>query len=277
MAITESKLSVLMSVYKNELPVNLNKALQSIFSQSLMPKHLVLVKDGPLSRELEQVINHWKSSNNSTIITISLDKNYGLAIALNKGLEHISSEFIARMDSDDIALPDRFEKQVRFLLKNPETDVVGSWIAEIDENDKIIKSEVRYPQTHDACLRAFAFRDPVAHPAVMFRKRYFDKAGVYSKIHVGENKNEDTNLWFRGFKKGCVFANLPEILLHFRRSQNFYTRRSGLMRGKLIFKDRLRINMELRYGIKANLFAFAYFLLGLTPSWLKKFLYQYFR
>lgn len=273
----EKSVAVLMSVYYNEKPEYLGKALSSVFNQTLQPSQVVVVKDGPLSEGLEIVISEWIARESHRLKVIQLEKNCGLAVALNKGLEQIEAPFIARMDSDDISLPTRFEKQISYLLENPEVDILGSWIAEIDEKDLIIKPKVFYPEKHEGCFQLFAFRDPVAHPSVIFRSRFFLKAGNYSERHVGENKNEDTNLWYRGFKNGCVFANIPEVLLHFRRSKSFYIRRSGLLRGKLILRDRLVINRELSYGFKANLFAFAYFILGMLPSRLKKLMYQYLR
>lgn len=277
MNMKKNDLSVLMSVYRNESAENFEKSLNSVFAQTLRPSKLVLVKDGPLSAALETIISNWARKEKAIFHVVSLEKNCGLAIALNEGLKFIDSDLIARMDSDDIAIANRFEKQVKFLLENPMVDVVGSWIAEIDENDLIIKREVRYPNDHQGCYRQFAFRDPVAHPAVMFRQRFFQKAGVYSERHVGENKNEDTDLWYRGLKNNCLFANYPEVLLNFRRSGDFYIRRSGLLRGKLIFKDRMRINKDLGYGFTADLFALAYFFLGISPRFIRKLLYQYLR
>lgn len=270
----KSQLSVLISVYKSETAANLDKSLTSVFSQTLQPDQVVLVQDGPLNAELDQIISKW-TTQEKKIITIALKQNSGLAVALNKGLERITADFIARMDSDDVCKPDRFQKQIEFLLKNQDVDVIGGWLEEIDENGRIVKDLVKFPVSHDECFSFFSRRNPLAHPAVVFRKRFFEKVGGgYDERFVGKNKQEDTELWFRGFKNGCVFANLPSVLLSFRRSSKFYERRSGLDSGLLFLKDRLKWNRSLGYGLAADLYAFGYFFMTISPGFVKRFLYQ---
>ena len=181
------ELSVLMSVYTDEKPEYLNMALESVFNQTLKAIEVVLVKDGELTNELNEIISKWQKQE-KTLTVLNFKENRGLAIALNEGLKKIDTEFIARMDTDDICLPMRFEKQVEFLKRNPCVDVVGSYIQEINENNEIIKNIVKYPITNDECFIFFAKRDPVAHPTVMFRKSFFIKTeSYYCERFVGVN------------------------------------------------------------------------------------------
>ena len=136
-----------------------------------------------------------------------------------------------------------------------------------------------YPLTHEECRKFFRYRDPLAHPATFFRKRYFDKvAKMNGKINTWYRpeyrKNQDTMLWFDGFMSGCVFSNLHETVLHFRVAKDFYGRRNGWKRAKQMIRSRMDINKAMKYDISANLFAIAMALMTVSPTWLKKFLYK---
>lgn len=121
--------------------------------------------------------------------------------------------------------------------------------------------------------------DPLAHPATFFRKSYFDKVAAMNKkeniwYRPEYRKNQDTMLWFDGFRSGCVFANLPETVLHFRVAPDFYGRRNGWKRAKQMLTDRMKMNKALGYDLSANLFALAMFGMTISPTWLKKVLYR---
>ncbi|MCX7987076.1 MAG: family 2 glycosyl transferase, partial [Bacteroidales bacterium] len=151
-------------------------------------------------------------------------------------------------------------------------DVVGGAIEEIDENSLPTGKIVSYPLTHEACFKFFSARDPLAHPAVMFRKTFFEKAGLYNEAY---RKNQDTQLWFAGFKAGCIFANLPTVVLQFRITQDlFKSRRSGWRRAYKMLLDRWQINRELNYGIKAYLYALGMFLITIAPSHIRRWAYK---
>ncbi|OBX06568.1 glycosyl transferase [Gallibacterium salpingitidis] len=270
------KLSVLMSVYYKENPIFFDEAFESIwFKQTVKPDQIVLVKDGPLTRELDEVINKWANILENILKIVSLPENRGLAYALSKGLHHCKYTYIARVDTDDINAPERFERQVNFLNCHPDVDVVGTYLSEIDENGDIIKSEVKYPLHHEELFKFFSKRDPLAHPSVLFRKNFFIKAGSYSPdIPMGE----DTLLWYQGFKNGCRFSNISYVGVFFRRTTNFYKRRANWKKSIILLRFRLcKINRGLNYGFKADIYAILYFLMSISPSWLKKIVYQYFR
>lgn len=266
-----------MSVYRAEKAEYLDMALRSVFNQTLKAGKVVLVKDGLLTPELDAVIDKWKKCEESLLV-LPCEKNQGLAVALNIGLQQINTKYIARMDTDDISLPNRFEKQLEFLKKNPEVDVTGTFIQEIDENGCVIKTKVEYPITHEECYRFFQKRDPMAHPTVMFKDSFFKKInGYYDERFVGVNKQEDSDLWFKGFLNDCKFANIPEVLFQFRRSSTFYGRRTGLKYSLMLLKEKIRRNKKLGYGISAYFYAFAYFIMNQMPGWIKKMLYQFAR
>src|SRR5690554_2110391 len=126
--------SVLLSVYENDNSTHFESALNSIWpAQSLKPTQVVIVKDGPLTKALEAVVANWKLHANGVVTEVPLKQNVGLARALNSGLKACHYDLVARMDSDDISAPDRFEKQVEFMRQNPSVDVLGSWMEVYDE------------------------------------------------------------------------------------------------------------------------------------------------
>ena len=170
-------LSVLMSLYHKEKPEYFHKAMESIWTnQTLRPDEIILVEDGALSENLYSSINYWKEQIGTKLVSVPLPKNMGLAFALNEGLKVAKGDFIARMDTDDIAEPERFKQQIEFLQQNSDIDAVGCWICEIDENDSVINDKVEYPIFHNELYQFFEKRDPLTHPTAMFRK-VFDKAG----------------------------------------------------------------------------------------------------
>lgn len=267
------KIAVLLPVYKNDRISYLNKSVISILNQHNANFNIFIGVDGPVGNELKKVLENLAKEKRIEIVWF--EENRGLACVLNDLLDICFKdgyEYIARMDADDIALPDRFEKQVMFMEDNPDVDVVGGAIEEIDENDTLRGKCVRYPLTHKECRKFFRYRDCLAHPAVMFRARYFEK--VQSGYRNEYRKNQDTMLWFDGFMNGCVFANLKDTVLHFRVNDDFYNRRNGWKRAKQMLRDRLKMNKALGYDISANLFAFAMFCMTVSPAWVKKFLYK---
>ncbi|MCU9998457.1 glycosyltransferase [[Pasteurella] aerogenes] len=270
------KLSVLMSVYHKDKVKYLSKAIESISTmQTLKPDEIILVQDGPLTEELKNVIDYQKNLLGDVLKVVPLELNRGLANALNIGISYCTGDFIARMDADDISTENRFLEQFTFLMNNPDIDVVGCWISEIDEHNVLIKEKVEYPLEHNELYYFFEKRDPLAHPSVMFRRSFFNKVKGYSDVIP---LAEDTHLWYDGFRAGCKFANISYIGLLFRRNSAFYKRRSNFEKSIKLLKFRLLyINRNLNYGIKADLFAVAYFCLSFMPSSVKKFLYGFLR
>ena len=215
--------SVLLSVYFKESPFYIVQCLDSIFRQSLLPDEIVLVKDGVLPVELNDVITKHKQKY-LNLKVISLPVNQGLGKALNEGLKHCSYDLVARMDTDDIAKPERFEKQVKIFQKHPEVDVVGSWIDEFEGDISHVISVRRLPECYEEILSFAKKRNPINHPVVMFRKKAVLAAGGYQHFPLFE----DYYLWVRMLMNGAKFYNIQESLLYFRSSPDMFKRRGGL-------------------------------------------------
>jgi len=215
--------SVLISIYEKENPTYLEQALNSIENQTLMVNEIVLVKDGPLTPELDNIINKYKQNSSMPYKILTLEKNIGLGGALDKGLRVCKYDWVARMDSDDIALPERFEKQFSYLVDTPDIDILGSWICEFDDDPGLCSRERRVPLLHDEIVSFAKHRNPLNHMSVVFRKDAVLDAGGYQPM----NGFEDYYLWMRMIKKGKHFANLPEVLVKARTGQNMIARRQG--------------------------------------------------
>lgn len=215
------KYSVLMSVYKQENPNYLTESLRSMLEQSVLPDEIVLVKDGPLTGELEKVIE--KFSNKDIFKVIALESNLGLGRALNIGLQECRNNLVARMDTDDISEKNRCEKQLKLFEKNNNLSVVGTAVVEfIGEIDNIVAyKEVK--TTHNEITNRSKYRNPINHPSVMFKKSDVISVGSYRHW----NLNEDYFLWLRMIHKGFMFQNINEPLVKMRITNETYLRRGG--------------------------------------------------
>ena len=214
--------SVLLSIYYKEKPQYLKEALNSVFKQTVQSQEIVLVKDGPLTDELDEIINNYVSQY-PNLKVISLPQNQGLGKALNEGLKYCTYDIIARMDTDDIAKPSRFEKQIKIFEENPDIDVVGSWIDEFEGNADNVISIRKLPEKHNDIFRYAKKRNPINHPVVMFRKQAVIDAGGYQHFPLFE----DYYLWVRMLLNGAKFYNIQESLLYFRFSSDMFKRRGG--------------------------------------------------
>jgi len=215
-------LSVLMSVYGKEKAEYLKTALQSLYDQTHVPEEIVLVKDGPLTEELEQVIAEFTGEKENFKV-IPLPESVQLGRALQEGLKHCTQELVARMDSDDVSLPKRFETQLAFMEEHPELDVSGGWIEEFTDAGE--KCGVRQtPENPEAIRRYLKFRNPMNHVTVIFKKASVLESGGYQHVPGFE----DYDLWTRMLLQGKSFQNLPEILVEVRTNPDMYGRRGGM-------------------------------------------------
>jgi glycosyltransferase involved in cell wall biosynthesis len=215
--------SVLISVYAKESPLFLDAALQSIGQQTRKADEIVLVKDGPLTEELEKVIASHLGTSKIPYVIVPLEKNSGLGIALNEGLKRCRFPWVARMDGDDIAMPDRFAVQTDYLAHNPDTDVLGSWISEFSDDPHQSSGERRPPCGHHEIFEYAKCRNPLNHMTVMFRKKSVEDIGGYMTM----NGFEDYYLWIRMLKKGYTFANIDRVLVKARTGEGMIRRRKG--------------------------------------------------
>lgn len=214
--------SVLMSLYWRERPEYLRQSLDSIFSQTLKADEIVIVEDGPLTDELYSVLDEY-SLVFSELKRVRLPENKGLGPALNKGLKYCKYELIARMDTDDIAKPKRFEKQIALFKTYSQADVISAWIDEFDVCTDNIISTRKIPEFPYEIFKFGKTRCPINHPVVMFRKSAVLFAGGYKPFPLFE----DYYLWVRLLLNGAKFYNVQESLLFFRTSNDMYKRRGG--------------------------------------------------
>ena len=214
--------SVLLSLYVKEQPSYLIQSLDSLFSQTLLPSEIILVKDGPLTEELDTIVSDYERRY-PILKVVALAQNQGLGRALNEGLKHCSYDLVARMDTDDIAKPNRFEKQVRVFNEHPEIDICSAWIDEFEGDLTHIISTRKLPETHNEIARYAQVRCPINHPVVMFRKKAVLEAGGYQHFPLFE----DYYLWIRMLVNGAKFYNIQESLLYFRFSPAMFKRRGG--------------------------------------------------
>ena len=216
--------SIITSVYKNDKPEFVRDALDSMLvHQSLKPTEIVLVQDGSVPVELSSLLLDYEGRYPKIMHVIRLEKNGGLGNALRIGVENAKYDIIARMDSDDICVPDRFEKQLAYLESHPECDIVGGQMTEfIDTPDNIVgRREV--PLTNEEIYEYMKSRCALNHVTVMFRKEAVLKAGNYQDWFW----NEDYYLWVRMMMAGCKFANIPEVAVNVRSGADQYARRGG--------------------------------------------------
>ncbi|MDR6923465.1 MULTISPECIES: glycosyltransferase [Chryseobacterium] len=230
--------SVLISVYFKEKVEFLEKALDSILNNSLQPSQIILVKDGKLTKELDECIEIYCTKYSDLFTIVSLDANVGLGKALNAGLKHALYDIIARMDTDDICYQDRFKKQIEFLIKNPSISVIGTGIQEFNLIPGDLNQFRNLPVNSEDLLKFSKFRNPLNHPTVMFRKKAVIEAGSYQDMPLFE----DYYLWVRMLHKGFKIANISEPLLHFRIGNNMIGRRSGwsYLKKELAFLSKIR-------------------------------------
>ena len=271
-----NSIAVIMSLYKNDRLEYVKLAVESILNQTYNDFDFYIQYDGSIREDVDLYL---ESLNDERVFIRKRAENKGLAYSLNELLNVVMPmgyEYIARMDADDISAVNRFEKQIAYLDAHTEVDMVGCAINEIDENGNNRGKITRYPCESDACRAFFAKRNPVAHPTVMFRRSFFDKAGW--EYPTDFERNEDTRLWHEGYKHGCVIANLPDVLLNFRMTDSmFRQRRNGRAFAKSQLKLRKLIAKDLGYGAMAYVYAYAMYLLMISPSWVLKIAYKVFR
>ena len=232
----KQKISVLMSVYVKENPTFLRDAINSIQNQTLKPSELVLVEDGPLTPELYQVLEQVEAESDIPVKRCPLEENQGLGLALRQGVLQCQYDIIARMDTDDIAVPDRFEKQVQ-LMEKDNLDLLGGHIAEFIDNPDEIVSYRRVPTQHADIVAYQRMRSAFNHMTVMFKKNMVLKAGNYEDgLYM-----EDDLLWLNMIAAGAKTGNLDQILCKVRVGAGMFERRGGPRYLKLYRQARQRM------------------------------------
>ena len=237
------RFSVWVSVYSKEKSSFLEKALDSILNQTLKPDEVVLVKDGILTKELEEVISVEKNKfnkNNIDFVCVQLEKNMGLGIALQRGLEKCKYDYVARMDADDIAADTRFENQLKYMNEHKDISVLGGYIDEFSIESEVIRTKTM-PLTYKDLYKYGKYRNPLNHMTVFFRKKDVLDVGGYKPL----KGLEDYYLWCRMLSNGYKIANIDKVLVHARLG-NFENRRGGFEYFKTYIKLRI-LQKRLKY------------------------------
>ncbi|ERT59910.1 putative amylovoran biosynthesis glycosyltransferase AmsE [Prevotella sp. BV3P1] len=227
------KFSVIMSIYKNDNPEYLQVALDSIIHQTQVPDEIVLIADGPVPQELIDVVDNTKTRF-ADLHAYYQDKNRGLGGALRIAVEKAQYDYLARMDSDDISLPDRFEKQMRCFEEDHELAVVGGMITEFVDSPEHVVSKRILPLDDRGIKRFMQSRCGVNHVTVVMKKSELLRAGNYQQ----DFKQEDYFLWARMIEAGCKFRNIPDIVVNVRSGRDQFARRGGMA----YYKDVLALN-----------------------------------
>ena len=219
-----NQFSVCTSVYNNDSSEFVRTALDSMLvNQTVKPTEIVLVQDGPVPSELSALLLEYEAKYSEVMHIIRLEKNGGLGNALKLGVENAKYDLCARMDSDDICLPDRFERQLAYLEAHPEVDIVGGQMTEFIGSPDNIVGRREVPLTNDEIYEYMKSRCALNHVTVMFRKEAVMKAGNYQDWFW----NEDYYLWVRMMMNHCVFANIPDVAVNVRSGADQYARRGG--------------------------------------------------
>lgn len=218
----ETKYSVLMSVYHKEKPEYLEESLLSVFNQTIKPDEVILVKDGPITTSLQNVINKFISEYESFRV-YTLEENKGLGYALNFGLKHCNNEIIFRMDTDDISIKERASFQLDYINKNNNVSILGSYIEEFTDNRSDKQYIKQTPLSDGEIKKMLKRKNAMNHPSVVFKKSHILSVGGYIELKL----NEDYYLWVRMAEKGFIFANLEEPLVKMRITDETYSRRGG--------------------------------------------------
>lgn len=263
--------SVLMSVYHKERPEYLKQAIESIQVQSLSTNDFVFVCDGPLNDELDAVIQTKQLEMGENLNVVRLAKNGGLGNALNEGIKHCKNELVARMDSDDIAYPDRCEKQIAVFNTHSEVSICSGIVEEFTTDPNTVDTRRVPPETNAEIIEFAKKRNPFNHPCVMYKKSAVKAVGSYQDFYL----LEDYYLWLRILMAGYQGYNIQEPLLHMRAGSDMYKRRAGWKYAKTQAKLFKFMKQQGFIGngqyIKSCVIRSGS---ALAPNWLRKFMFE---
>lgn len=216
--------SVLMSVYCKENPEYFKIAIDSMLAQSVKPADFVIVCDGELTKEINLVLSEFTNNYPDLFNIVRLKENIGLGPALKVGLDNCKCEFVARMDTDDISLPNRMEVQLQAIENHPEASVIGGQISEFLNNpDEIIDYRL-VPLTFEEIYQRAKVRNPMNHVTVVYRKSHIQAVGSYTDAPGFE----DYRLWIALMASGKKLVNIEDVCCNVRVGDGVYKRRGGI-------------------------------------------------
>lgn len=263
--------SVSICVYGGDNAQYFDLAMQSIFNQTLKPDEVVLVVDGPVGDDINDVILKYQSE---ILKVIHLEKNVGHGEARRIGLENCTYDLVALMDADDISASDRFEKQIDAFTKNPDISIVGGQISEfIDNTDNIVGQRI-VPLLDKDIKKYMKKRCPMNQVTVMFKKSDVQSVGGYIDWYC----EEDYYLWIRMALDNLKFANVPDVLVNVRVGNEMYQRRGGLK----YFKSEAKLQ---KFMLENKIISFPRYVINVTqrlilqvlmPNRLRGFIFKIF-
>jgi glycosyltransferase involved in cell wall biosynthesis len=221
-----------MTVYKKDNPEYVKQGIDSMLAQTIRTDDFVLVCDGPLTVELDELIDKYKTDNSTIFNVVRMKKNIGLGAALRHGLPLCKNRLVARMDDDDIACLDRCEKELKYYETHQEVSILGSYVIEFENDISNVIREKEVPTDMPSILAFSKRRNPFNHSTVMIDKEKILAVGNYSEMRT----NQDVELWVRSLNSGLIGANLPESLVYFRFDNDTYQRRKDMKNVKLMVK-----------------------------------------
>lgn len=269
---SKTNFSVLMSIYFKEKQEYLDLCLKSILvEQTILPAEIVMVKDGKLTKELEKVLSKYDKEFPNIFKFIPLKENVGLGNALQIGLEECSCDLVMRMDTDDICVPERFEKQIEYMNKNKDVTIVGGYIGEFKEKTDEELRLKQMPTSYQDVVKYAKFRNPLNHMTVCFRKKDILEVGSYQPLFY----LEDHYLWSRVLVAGKKIENIPEVLVYARIGNGFEKRRgnkkyiAGWKKLQKYLYDNKFINLFQRIRNLLGMYVFIY-----VPGDIRSFFYN---
>ena len=267
------KYSVLMSVYKNDNPDFLKVALESIYEkQTRKPDEIVVVFDGELTPALYSVLNKFRENKENIVFYYPQATNQGLGKALRIGSEKCTGDYIFRMDSDDISVPERFEKQIAYIESHTDIDVLGTDIAEFDKSPENEQMRKRIcPQKHDDIVKMSKTRNPMNHVTVCIKKSALEKCGGYETLLL----LEDYYLWLKMIAAGCKLENINDSLVYVRVGNGFDSKRGSKVRVRG-WKELQKFMLKHGMISKGEAFLNMVYIRGFVycPNILRKFVYE---
>lgn len=250
----DTPFSVLMSLYNKESASNLEECFRSLKIQTLLANEIIVVIDGEINSDLQDVLNRWEFK--LPLKIFPLQRNVGLGNALNIGLKKCSFEIVLRMDTDDICYPNRFEIQIEYLISHPEVTVLGTAINEFDKDG--LTGQRSAITGHENIIAYSKKRNPINHMTVAFRKSKIIEAGGYQHHQY----MEDYNLWLRLISMNQKFENITEPLVYARVGDGMLARRKGI---DYVKSEYSLWKLKRALGIDSGYSAFGIFILRVTP------------
>jgi len=275
MAIEDNSISVVLSIFWKESPAYLNTALESLYNQTHQADEIIAVCEGDFSEDLLKIMGFWEVKFTKNIFkVVKATSEKGLASCLNLGLQSATKRWIARFDTDDICLPERFEKQLNFLKKNPDIVLSSTFIQEYNE-DFSQKSGIRkLPIAHQEILKEAKWKSPFNHPSAIYDRQIALKLGGYPLLDA----NEDYAFFCKFLVNNYITGNIDETLVKARAGDSLIARRRGLkyLKGemecmKFLYRIKLinRSQLMVHFATKS--------VLRLMPFVLVKFVYKQMR